>query len=63
MIRPTFAAAWAASTKTYDPARSGERVAQVIGGSVAAHIRDKKNPRRMPEANYRTSRAYFQSLK
>ncbi|OXI73081.1 cytoplasmic protein [Burkholderia cenocepacia] len=44
MIRPTFAAAWAASTKIYDPARSGERVAQVIGGSVAAHIRDKTNP-------------------
>ncbi|WP_107312343.1 type VI secretion system amidase effector protein Tae4 [Burkholderia metallica] len=44
MTRPAFAAAWAASKKIYDPANSGERVAQVVGGDVAAHIRDRKNP-------------------
>lgn len=44
MSKPSFAAAWAASQTIFDPANSGERVAQVIGGEVAAHIRDKKNP-------------------
>jgi len=30
--RPSFAVAWAASQRIYDPANSGERVAKVIGG-------------------------------
>lgn len=44
MTKPTFKMAWAASQRIYSPANSGEKVAQVIGGDVAAHIRDKKNP-------------------
>jgi hypothetical protein len=44
LAKPAFATAWAASQKIYDPTNSGEKVAQVIGGDVAAHIRDKKNP-------------------
>jgi hypothetical protein len=44
MNKPAFTAAWAASQKIYDPANPGERVAQVVGGDVAANIRDKTNP-------------------
>ncbi|UCV03707.1 T6SS effector amidase Tae4 family protein [Dechloromonas denitrificans] len=44
MTRPAFVAAWAASQRIYNSVNSGERVAEVVGGDVAAHIRDKKNP-------------------
>ena len=44
LARPTFTAAWAASQKIYNPANPGEQVAQIVGGEVAANIRDKKNP-------------------
>lgn len=44
MAKPAFATAWAASQRIYDPATPAENVAQVVGGKVAAHIRDKKNP-------------------
>jgi hypothetical protein len=44
VTKPSFKAAWAASQKIYDPANSAERVAQVIGGAVAANIHDKKRP-------------------
>ncbi|AXV75717.1 MULTISPECIES: type VI secretion system amidase effector protein Tae4 [Ralstonia solanacearum species complex] len=44
MNRPSFLAAWAASLRIYNPADSGEKVAQVVGGEVAANIRDKQNP-------------------
>ncbi|API73365.1 type VI secretion system amidase effector protein Tae4 [Ralstonia pseudosolanacearum] len=44
MKRPSFSAAWAASLRIYNPADSAEQVAQVIGGEVAANIRDKRNP-------------------
>lgn len=44
MTRPTFAAVWSASLRIYDPSNPAEKVAQVIGGKVAAHIHDKKHP-------------------
>ena len=44
MAKPAFRATWAASQKIYDPAKPAERVAQVIGGDVAANIHDKKAP-------------------
>lgn len=44
LTRPSFATAWAASQRIYNPGNSGERVANVVGGAVAANIRDKTNP-------------------
>ncbi|WP_454121412.1 type VI secretion system amidase effector protein Tae4 [Kosakonia sp. Marseille-Q7440] len=38
MAKPTFSAAWAAAMRIYDPADSGAKVAQVIGGKVAMNI-------------------------
>ncbi|WP_231654746.1 T6SS effector amidase Tae4 family protein [Ralstonia solanacearum] len=38
MDRPSFAAAWAAATRIYDPANSEAKVAQVIGGDVEKNI-------------------------
>lgn len=44
LTKLAFKTAWTASQKIYDPANPGERVAQVVGGDVAANIRDKKIP-------------------
>lgn len=44
MAKPAFATAWAASQIIYNSATPAEHVAQVVGGKVAAYIRDKKNP-------------------
>lgn len=44
MAKIVFAPAWAASQRIYDPSAPEEKVAQVIGGDVAANIRDKTNP-------------------
>lgn len=44
MTRPSFHAAWAASTRIYDPANSAAKVAQVIGGNVAANV-NHQDPR------------------
>ncbi|WP_256857167.1 type VI secretion system amidase effector protein Tae4 [Burkholderia cenocepacia] len=41
--RPSFAVAWAASQRIYDPANSGERVAKVIGGYVEKNV-NNPNP-------------------
>lgn len=38
MSRPSFATAWAASQRIYDPANSGGKVADVIGGNVAVNV-------------------------
>ncbi|WP_261336392.1 type VI secretion system amidase effector protein Tae4, partial [Burkholderia contaminans] len=38
MKRPSFAVAWAASQRIYDPANSGARVAKVIGGYVEKNV-------------------------
>lgn len=38
MARPSFAVAWAASQKIYDPANSGLKVATLIGGYVEKNI-------------------------
>lgn len=38
MTRPTFASAWAAAQRIYDPTNSGARVAAIIGGQVAYNI-------------------------
>lgn len=38
MTRPTFSAAWAASARIYDPINPAARVAEVVGGNVAANI-------------------------
>src|SRR5687768_18496413 len=38
MARPMFSAAWAASMRIYDPHASAQKVADVIGGKVAANI-------------------------
>ena len=37
-MRPFFSTAWAASMRIYSPANSAARVAQVVGGHVAANI-------------------------
>lgn len=44
MTRPAFTAAWAAAQRIYNPANSGERVAEMIGGNVALNVnhRDPK---------------------
>ncbi|MET3133587.1 hypothetical protein AAKU55_003877 [Oxalobacteraceae bacterium GrIS 1.11] len=44
MTTPAFATAWAASQRIYSPVNPGEKVAQVVGGAIAANIHDKKNP-------------------
>ncbi|MCK6422177.1 MAG: cytoplasmic protein [Burkholderiaceae bacterium] len=44
MAKPSFTAAWVASRRIYDAGNSADRVAQVVGGEVAANIRDKRNP-------------------
>lgn len=41
MTRPSFLAAWTASMRIYDSANSAARVAQVIGGNVAANINNQ----------------------
>ena len=41
MTRPSFITAWAASMQIYDPVDSGARVAQVIGGNVAANVNNR----------------------
>lgn len=41
MPRPSFAAAWAASMRIYDPVAPEEKVARVIGGYVEANIHNK----------------------
>lgn len=38
MSRPKFSQAWAASMRIYDPANSGAKVAQIIGGYVEKNI-------------------------
>ena len=38
MTRPLFVNAWAAASRIYDPINSGAKVAQIIGGKVAANI-------------------------
>ncbi|WP_321785330.1 hypothetical protein [Burkholderia pyrrocinia] len=38
MKRPSFAVAWAASQRIYDPANSGERVAKAIDENVAKNV-------------------------
>lgn len=43
MKRPSFAAAWAASMRIYDPVSPGAKVAKVIGGNVAKNI-NNPNP-------------------
>ncbi|WP_244097694.1 type VI secretion system amidase effector protein Tae4 [Burkholderia anthina] len=43
MKRPSFAVAWAASQRIYDPANSGERAAKVIGGYVEKNV-NNPNP-------------------
>jgi hypothetical protein len=40
----SFTAAWAASQRIFSSTDQLEKVAQVIGGEVAANIHDKKNP-------------------
>lgn len=44
MATPSFTAAWAASQRIFSTTDQAEKVAQVIGGDVAANIHDKKNP-------------------
>ncbi|MDY7577153.1 type VI secretion system amidase effector protein Tae4 [Herbaspirillum sp. RTI4] len=44
LTKPAFVMAWAASQKIYSPSNPGEKVAQIVGGEVAANIQDKKNP-------------------
>lgn len=44
MLKPSFAMAWAASQRIYSPANSSEKVAQVVGGDIAARIWAKKHP-------------------
>lgn len=46
MIRPSFSLAWAASMRIYDPANSGVKVAQIIGGYVAKNINNPDPNRR-----------------
>jgi len=41
MTRPSFSTAWAASQRIYDPTDSAAKVAQVIGGNVAANINSR----------------------
>lgn len=38
MVRPFFAAAWAASQEIYDSVNSGQRVATLVGGYVEKNI-------------------------
>lgn len=38
MTRPSFADAWAAAQRIYDPSNSGEKVAKLIGGYVEKNI-------------------------
>lgn len=44
MQRPAFSVAWSASQRIYDPANPAARVADVIGGVVAANIRNSQHP-------------------
>lgn len=44
MTKPTFKASWTASQKIFNPSAPSEHVANIVGGEVAANIRDKKNP-------------------
>lgn len=45
MTRPSFAIAWAASQKIYDPSDSSARVARMIGGNVEKNV-NNPDPRR-----------------
>src|SRR4051794_2772443 len=38
MARPSFATAWSASLRIYNPQDPGGKVAQVVGGNVAKNI-------------------------
>lgn len=38
MARPTFASAWTAALKIYDPINIGKKVAETIGGNVSLNI-------------------------
>jgi hypothetical protein len=38
MARPSFATAWSASLRIYDPQDPGGKVAKVVGGNVAKNI-------------------------
>ena len=44
LTKPAFVVAWMASQRIYSAANPGEKVAQVVGGEVAANIHDKKHP-------------------
>lgn len=46
MTRPSFAHAWAAAQRIYDPANSAEKVARTIGGNVAENINSRDPKRR-----------------
>lgn len=41
MTRPSFTSAWAASMRIYDPTNSASKVANVVGGNVAANINNQ----------------------
>lgn len=43
MTRPSFAIAWSASLRIYDPADAGAKVASMIGGYVARNV-NNPNP-------------------
>jgi hypothetical protein len=38
MTRPSFATAWAAAMRIYEPATTGATIAKIIGGTVARNI-------------------------
>lgn len=44
MPRPAFTSAWAASKKIFSPLNPEQKVAEVIGGNVAANITSTTNP-------------------
>lgn len=44
MPKPSFAAAWAASQRIYSTSNPGDKVAEVIGGAVAANIKNTTQP-------------------
>jgi hypothetical protein len=76
--KPSFAAAWAASQRIDSTSNPGDKVAEVIGGAVAANIKNRTRAgmRRMfngktcydhcysnePDAKYRTTKANFWKL-
>lgn len=46
MARPSFAAAWAAAQRVYDPANPGAKVAHIIGGNVEKNINNPDHRQR-----------------